>query len=347
MCLHYTVDRTTVLPQITMLSASTIILQYVFPGLGTITGHLMWFAPWHAIHRAVSAGTLGNLNPLPWAFMLGNCIGWVTYGILTDDYFIFFANIFGFLLSVHYNMQAVKLQFHMDRSFKEKQSIVTALKEVEEEQQSKSLLMNANVDDAAAAAISNEGDIVVQDDDRPAASSSVLDYAKIVWEVAAQKRQSPAPHEKAVLFMVVLWVATISLVIFGDSFTDTAKQNIVGYIVIANLVFFYGAPLSVIFTVLSTRNSGKIHIPTMLTTTANGVFWCAYGVAVSDYLIAGPNGAGAALGGVQMLLVCVFPRGEEKSESAEEKAPEMRVGGVGEVANGEVQDDVEAVESVR
>jgi hypothetical protein len=62
--------------------------------------------------------------------------------------------------------------------------------------------------------------------------------------------------------------------------------------------------------VLKTRNSRSIHVPTMVTNTANGAFWCAYGFAVQDYLIGGPNGVGAFLGGIQIVLCVLFPHGD-------------------------------------
>jgi solute carrier family 50 protein (sugar transporter) len=94
----------------TMLSAQEIILQYVCPALGMIAANFMFAgesnvnsvrvvlfalqiitylkhvtlptAPFKDVRQAVSNGTLGNLNPTPWAFMTGNCCGWVTYSYL-------------------------------------------------------------------------------------------------------------------------------------------------------------------------------------------------------------------------------------------------------------------------
>jgi solute carrier family 50 protein (sugar transporter) len=291
-----------------MLSASDIILEYVCPGAGTITAMLMWVAPWKGVQEATARGRLDDLNPLPWAFMLGNCTGWVTYGILIQNIFVLVANIPGLLMSVYYSMQAIKLQFHEDRSTDLRKSIVSAL-EVEQEQQSQAFLLPTipvvTTDDLKVSLPSDKNQNTIND-----TNNTLLDYAKIVWEVVAQKRLSPAPHEKAVMFMVTLWVATISLVTFTDSFSNSVKENIVGATVIGNLLFFYGAPLSTIATVLKTRNSRSIHVPTMVTNTANGAFWCAYGFAVQDYLIGGPNGVGAFLGGIQIVLCVLFPCGD-------------------------------------
>ena len=93
----------------THMSTREILLQYVCPAFGMITANLMFSgercvsshicdprgiymvhlvpfafvsAPFHDVRRAVSHGTLGHLNPTPWAAMTGNCIGWVTYSYL-------------------------------------------------------------------------------------------------------------------------------------------------------------------------------------------------------------------------------------------------------------------------
>ena len=82
----------------------------------------------------------------------------------------------------------------------------------------------------------------------------------------------------------------------------------IGILVNLNLVFFYGAPLSTISTVIKTRSSASIHIWTMITNTANGLFWGAYGLAVLDPFIFVPNGVGAGLGVIQIFLCVTFPR---------------------------------------
>lgn len=41
-------------------------------------------APIRAVKEAIDRGYLGDLNPTPWAFMLGNCTGWVAYSFLIN-----------------------------------------------------------------------------------------------------------------------------------------------------------------------------------------------------------------------------------------------------------------------
>lgn len=120
----------------------------------------------------------------------------------------------------------------------------------------------------------------------------------------------------------IIWVTCIALVSFASSLSQTTKEWIVGILVNLNLVFFYGAPLSTIWTVLRTRNSASVHIPTMIASTANGLFWGSYGLAILDPFVAVPNGLGTALGVIQCFLVMSFPRIPLKDE-----LPQQSTGG--------------------
>jgi len=121
---------------------------------------------------------------------------------------------------------------------------------------------------------------VISDSAEKEGRGGFVDYAKLVWDVTAQNTKAPVAHERIVLFMVLLWSTIISIVALGGQYSSIsirASELIVGITVNANLVFFYGAPLSTIFAVLKTRSSSSIHIPTMIWNTANGVFWAAFG----------------------------------------------------------------------
>lgn len=261
----------------------------------------MWTAPVRAVCRANREGRLGDLNPTPWAFMAGNCVGWIAYSFLIDNLFVFFANVFGFLLSVWLNLQAIKLQYGDFRSNEVKRSIVLAL---EEESRRSFLVQSPEFPDGegveAPASEENKSAIV---------NGSLIDFARVVWNVTAQNTKAPVAHEYVVLVMVVIWLTAISVVAYGsDALTLSTRQLVVGVLVNLNLVFFYGSPLSTIFQVLRTRSSSSIHVPTMITNTANGIFWCAFGIAVMDFFIAVPNGLGAVLGGLQCALCVLFRR---------------------------------------
>ena len=95
-----------------MPTTTEIILQYVCPTLGVFTANFMCLAPLQDLQRAVSEGKgIGNLNPTPWAFMLGNFLGWTVCGILANDWFLFLADVPGMVVSCWLNLGAVKLLY--------------------------------------------------------------------------------------------------------------------------------------------------------------------------------------------------------------------------------------------
>jgi len=226
--------------------------------------------------------------------MIGNCLGWITYAILIKNYYVFFGNCPGFLLSVYFNLCAVKLQYYQFGANKMKSEYVNLSEERGKKYHARE---NSEADHNT--------------------SQEEIDVDNMMLQVAAKQKEAPAAHEKMVVVIVVLWTAIIAGISFADIAQDT-REFIVGLVVNFNLLFFYGAPLSTIFTVLKTRNSVSIHIPLMLTATANGFFWAVFGFAVMDYFIFIPNGIGTILGVVQILLCSIFPRNLAESSATGE-----------------------------
>mmetsp|Transcript_47623 Transcript_47623/g.101197 ORF Transcript_47623/g.101197 Transcript_47623/m.101197 type:complete len:286 (+) Transcript_47623:119-976(+) len=68
-----------------------------------------------------------------------------------------------------------------------------------------------------------------------------------------------------------------------------------------------GSPLSTIKTVLSTRNSASILASFTFAQVANTALWSAYGLAIKDRFVFGPNVVGLGFGLVQLMLTLTFP----------------------------------------
>ena len=253
-------------------------------------------------------GTLGPLNPTPWAVMTGNCIGWVTYSYLINNLFVFFANAPGLILSVWLNMAAAKLQYSdriskgmrasfvelLDRnrqSFRMPQGRHLPLYPTEKENDDEENGINkASGNDA-------NGTNYIH---------SFANLKQMAFDITIQKVEAPAPHEKIVVGVVTFWVSVISLLYFLQLNLSQWKY-VVGIITNINTCLFYGAPLSTIYTVIKQRDSSSIHRPTMILNTSNAVFWVAFGIGVMDWIILIPNGLGAILGFIQMFLRLVVP----------------------------------------
>jgi solute carrier family 50 protein (sugar transporter) len=242
--------------------------------------------------------------------MTGNTIGWVAYSILTVNYFIFFANLPGFLLSVWFNLCAVKLQHQTHCATEMRQSFVGFLESsktttakrqhTQFEQHEKSVALETMGDREETA--EQEGE-----EDTTKAWQAATDLGGLVLQVTTQQTPAPAHHEKVVIVIIFIWTVILTLIALVN-FDARTRELIVGISVNINLLFFYGAPLSTIVTVLKERNSASIHLWTMTTNTMNGAFWTAYGIAVPDAFIYVPNGIGALLGAAQIVLIVLFPR---------------------------------------
>lgn len=327
----------------------------------------MSFAPFRAVLHASRRGTLGDLNPTPWVFMLGNCGGWIVYSYLTSNLYVLLPNAPGFLLAIWLNIQAIKLSYENYRSAELQTAIIEALEKHKAGKKSK--MINREEACGVVEKITDEqppieiffpqttAPIVDEDPNPPAsptayqaaedgytsdveappptppprpslkkrfsllptmnndgegtvadAAEMIVDYATMIWDIAAQRTPAPASHELLVVGISTVWLLLVSYVVFMYE-GDLGKQTlIVGLAVNANLIFFYGAPLSKIATVLSEKSSKSIHVPTMICSLLNGSLWLVYGVAVHDFYIAVPNGFGAALGVVQLLLCIFFPK---------------------------------------
>ncbi|KAL7523203.1 hypothetical protein ACHAXR_000071, partial [Thalassiosira sp. AJA248-18] len=80
------------------------------------------------------------------------------------------------------------------------------------------------------------------------------------------------------------------------------KELVTGISVNLNISFFYGAPLTTIYTVIKMKDSSSIHRWTMIMNTACALFFMLFGFGLQDYFLIVPNGLGVLLGAVQMFL---------------------------------------------
>eukprot|EP00980_Cylindrotheca_fusiformis_P017533 scaffold5498_cov86-Cylindrotheca_fusiformis.AAC.7 len=311
-----------------MVSASEVLLQYVCPAVGVVLANCMFFAPYGDVKKAIAKGQLGNLNPTPWAFMLGNCFGWIFYAILKEDMWVFAGNVPGFLLSVWLNLGAVKLlqQEHYSTELRTTMANYPILhgQQVNSSQRGSiptTIVQSQTADKSDPSAGTKPPFPTVEKDGTTASVRSddfmmkpkKEDWLTILWDVTSQQ-MTPAPtrHENLILALLVVWTivgSVIALVKDESIMSNETAQLMVGVLTNVILVFFYGAPLSTIRTILQDRNTASLHVPTMMLNTMSSTFWMVYGIAVMDYFLILPNGLGACLGGIQIILCFIFPRG--------------------------------------
>jgi solute carrier family 50 protein (sugar transporter) len=229
--------------------------------------------------------------------MTGNCLGWIVYGFYTRDAFVFAANVPGLILSFWLNMGAAKLQYFALRDdIKQHQPV----QPVREDWDASPAIMEADDDvldefpDGGVVASEHHGSM-----DSSGGSNGGANLGELLVLV---------PQEQALLRILLGWAAVITYVGWLSSSTNPAAT--IGVVVNVNLVFFYGAPLQRVQTVVVERNSESIHVPTMVMNWMNTTFWILYGFAKGDFVIIVPNVLGLSLGLLQGVLCVMFPRRE-------------------------------------
>jgi hypothetical protein len=144
----------------------------------------------------------------------------------------------------------------------------------------------------------------------------IAELGTMAMEISTERMEAPAPHEKVVVAIIVLWFVFISCIIFIPMEIEQ-REFIIGIAVNVNMSFFYGAPLSIIWKVIKTRDSSWIHRHTMIMNTCCALFFLAFGIGIMNYFLIVPNGIGVVLGGVQLLLRLVVPSSDKSKESPE------------------------------
>jgi solute carrier family 50 protein (sugar transporter) len=84
-------------------------------------------------------------------------------------------------------------------------------------------------------------------------------------------------------------------------------QSMLGLFASGLFIVLSGSPLSTIKTVLSTRNAGSILSSLTIAQVTNTALWSAYGFAIGDKFVYGPNLAGLGFGLIQLVLKMAFP----------------------------------------
>jgi len=212
-------------------------LKYIVPACGVISANLIFISPFQTVLGVRKDNVLGSLNPLPYPMIVANCLSWLCYSFVVKDWFVYFANIFGFVLGVFYT---------------------TSCRACSE---------------------------------TSASSAKVMDILFLGGQA------------------FVLGGASIALIALRND--PKAAQTMMGVVCMIVLVCFYTSPLSVLYKVVTTRNSASLHIPLAIASFANGSLWSIYGFVLGDIFIWGPNALGAVFSGLQLVLIMILPRTPE------------------------------------
>lgn len=98
-----------------MADSEYILMKLVAPIMGFILANVMFFSGVPGMLRCKRLGGLGDMNPLPFPVVLANCISWIIYSILIEDYFLFFSNAPGAMVGMYFTLVAYGLSAYKSK----------------------------------------------------------------------------------------------------------------------------------------------------------------------------------------------------------------------------------------
>jgi uncharacterized protein with PQ loop repeat len=145
-----------------------------------------------------------------------------------------------------------------------------------------------------------------------------LQYLQLRQERNQNENMNPAELSKRdesfilvsqeVMLLRILIVWLLILVCVGWlGFANGREQQVLGVLANINVIFFYGAPLQTMQTVIEDKSSESIHVPTMIMSLLNTTFWILYGLAKHSPVIYFPNIIGIFLGALQGFMCLLYP----------------------------------------
>ncbi|GJU27998.1 bidirectional sugar transporter SWEET4-like protein [Tanacetum coccineum] len=129
-----------------------------------------------------------------------------------------------------------------------------------------------------------------------------------------------------VALMVLLEILIIGiLVLFMLTMVDTTqmRSTIVGSIGLVANILMYASPLSVMKLVITTKSVEFMPFLLSLFSFCNGLSWSLYAFFPFDPFIEVPNGIGALLGIIQLVLYAMFYKSTKRMLAARKERAEM------------------------
>jgi len=290
------------------------------PSVGVLTSTLLYLAParaiWAAIRRARNQsdsegdGPMDGLNPLPIAIMPSVAVSWLVYGLASSDPYLILGNLPGTIISVAYLIGILPLMNYNAAEF-------PTLPNMPNMPNLPTLPNIPNLPNLPK--IGNGTDIQKTVED---VETTNVDRAK------PRKSKTLILTQATVLLSIAstmgLWAIlglmtagatngmyNIGGLEFGMGFSSMLRSGVIvrslGLYAASLFLILSATPLTTIRTIIRTKNSRTIMGALTAAQCVNTGLWTAYGLAVNDYFVWGPNIIGLGLGLIQLALKILYP----------------------------------------
>ncbi len=230
---------------------------------------------------------MNDLNPLPFCFMYGNCLGWTIYGYLCNDYFITTSNFPGAALGAFY-MASVMHVCGYEVALLDNEIWTSSLEDGE-----------GKVDSVAE---KEERSRLRQTREQQFTTLTIFLWAcPLMWG----------------------FLGTLSFTYFvpelGNRGTNTAML-IIGSMCGVFAMAYFASPLSTAYQVIKEGDASSLYPPMVIANIINCSCWVVYGYfAIEDPMVWGQNAAGLALQAFNLLLILTIPRTRANELEAKER----------------------------
>ena len=230
---------------------------------------------------------MNDLNPLPFCFMYGNCLGWTIYGYLCNDYFITTSNFPGAALGAFY-MASVMHVCGYEVALLDNEIWTSSLEDGE-----------GKVDSVAE---KEERSRLRQTREQQFTMLTIFLWAcPLMWG----------------------FLGTLSFTYFvpelGNRGTNTAML-IIGSVCGVFAMAYFASPLSTAYQVIKEGDASSLYPPMVIANIVNCSCWVIYGYfAIEDPMVWGQNAAGLTLQAFNLLLILTIPRTRANELEAKER----------------------------
>ncbi|KAL4117298.1 hypothetical protein PRIC2_011290 [Phytophthora ramorum] len=130
-------------------------------------------------------------------------------------------------------------------------------------------------------------------------------------------------HKRHVMtiFIIAFFVSAIItiysvLAIFGKTGqSHSSIDTTMGFMTIATTTGVYASPMATIVRVIRTKTASSMPFTMGVVNVLNSFCWALYSGLVGNMFILAPNIAGLALGSTQLVLTCIYRRGDPYDEA--------------------------------
>lgn len=279
------------------------------PAVGVFTSLLLYLSPatavWSAIRRArnqieAKDDPMDGLSPLPIALLPSVAVSWLAYGLASSDPYIIMGNLPGTLLSIAYLIAILPLMNYNAAEFP--------------------TLPNLGNDGKTSTEKDNEtGDAPKkQQRTKPKKSKTlILTQSTVLLSTASSM---------GLWGLLGLMTAgatdgmyNIGGFEFGMGFSSMLRSGVIvqslGVYAASLFILLSASPLFMIRHIIKTKSSRSILGSLTAACCVNTGLWTAYGLAVNDHFVWGPNIIALSLGLMQLALKIIYPSNGRRTKT--------------------------------